>query len=112
MPRDYKVYLQDVVDAAGKVRSYTTGQSFKAFSEDTKTVDAVVRNLEVIGEAIKQVPDDFRSKHADVEWKKIAGLRDILVHQYFGVDVEIIWDIVQNKLPALEAQIRKIIEEA
>lgn len=112
MPRDYKVYLQDVVEAAGKVRSYTAGISFKAFSEDTKTVDAVVRNLEVIGEAIKQVPDDVRSKHADVEWKKIAGLRDILVHQYFGIDVEIIWDIVQNKLPALEAQIRKVIEEA
>ena len=112
MPRDYKVYLQDVLDAAGKVRSYTAGLSFKIFSEDTKTVDAVVRNLEVIGEAIKQVPDDVRSKHADVEWKKIAGLRDILVHQYFGIDVEIIWDIVQNKLPALEAQIRKIIEEA
>ena len=112
MPRDYKVYLQDVVEAAGKVRSYTAGLSFKTFSEDTKTVDAVVRNLEVIGEAIKQVPDDVRSRHTDVEWKKIAGLRDILVHQYFGIDVEIIWDIVQNKLPALEAQIRKVIEEA
>lgn len=111
MPRDYKVYLQDVLDAAGKVRSYTTGLSFKIFSEDAKTVDAVVRNLEVIGEAIKQVPDDVRAKYTDVEWKKIAGLRDILIHQYFGVDVEIIWDIVQYKLPVLEAQLIKIIEE-
>ncbi len=76
MPRDYKVYLQDLVDAAGKVRSYTTGLSFKTFSEDTKTVDAVVRNLEVIGEAIKQVPEEVRSKHADVEWRKISGLRE------------------------------------
>ena len=112
MPRDYKVYLQDILDAVGKVRSYTTGLTLKTFSEDTKSVDAVVRNLEVIGEAIKQVPDNVRSKHADVEWRKIAGLRDILAHQYFGVDMEIVWDIVQNKLPALEAQIRKIVEEA
>ena len=111
MPRDYKVYLQDVLEAAERVRGYITGLSLKTFSEDVKTVDAVVRNLEVIGEAIKQVPDDVRSKYTQVEWKRISGLRDILIHQYFGVDVEIIWDIVQNKLPVLETQIRQIIEE-
>ena len=71
-----------------------------------------MRNLEVIGEAIKQVPNDVRSKYTQIEWRRIAGLRDILIHQYFGVDVEIIWDIVQNKLPVLETQIMQIIEEA
>lgn len=112
MPRDYKVYLQDVLEATERIRGYITGLSLKTFSEDAKTVDAVVRNLEVIGEAIKQVPEDVRLKYTQVEWKRITGLRDILIHQYFGVDVEIIWDIVQNKLPVLETQIMQIIEEA
>ncbi len=73
-------------------------------------MDAVVRNLEVIGEAVKQLPHDVRSASPDVEWQKIAGLRDILIHAYFGIDVDIIWDVVSNKLPALETQIRRILE--
>ena len=108
MPRDYRVYLDEILQAIGKIRRYTTGMSLEAFSTDDMAVDAVVRNLEVIGEAVKQLPEQVRSKHPDVEWKKIAGLRDILIHVYFGVDVEIVWDVVQNKLPILERQIQKI----
>ncbi len=85
--------------------------SKEAFSEDAKTLDAVVRNLEVIGEAIKKVPEKIRAKHPDVEWKKIAGLRDILIHEYFGIDVEVIWDIVQNKLPILEEKVSRMLAE-
>jgi len=111
MPRDYKVYLEDIVEAIGKIRSYTASLSLQTFSSDVKTFDAVIRNLEIIGEAIKGVPEDVRSRYTDVEWKKIAGLRDILIHEYFGVDVEIIWDIIQNKLPVLERQIKRMLEE-
>jgi uncharacterized protein with HEPN domain len=111
MPRDYKVYLEDIVESIRKIRSYTVSFSLQTFSSDAKTFDAVIRNLEIIGEAIKGVPEDVRSRYTDVEWKKIAGLRDILIHEYFGVDMEIVWDIIQNKLPVLESQIKRMLEE-
>ena len=85
MPRDYEVYLEDIRDAIGKVKRYTTGLTREAFETDDKTVDAVVRNLQIIGEAVKMIPESIRLAHPNIEWKKIAGLRDILAHQYFGV---------------------------
>ncbi|MGA2984593.1 MAG: DUF86 domain-containing protein [Terriglobia bacterium] len=108
MPRDYKVYLEDILQAITKVREYTSGMSPAAFVGDAKTLDAVIRNLEVIGEASKAVPETVRLSHPEVDWRKIAGLRDILIHQYFGIDAELIWDIIKNKLTALENQIRAI----
>jgi uncharacterized protein with HEPN domain len=111
MPRDYKVYLEDIVEAIRKIRFFTTDLSLKTFSSDVKTFDAVIRNLEIIGEATKRVPEEIRLRYPDVEWKRIAGLRDILAHEYFGVDTEIIWDIIQNKLPVLEKQIMQMLEE-
>lgn len=111
MARDYKVFLEDILEAIGKIRRYIGGSSKDEFSRDEKTLDAVVRNLEVIGEAVKKIPLDVRSKYPSVDWQKIAGLRDILIHEYFGIDLEIVWDIIQNKLPDLEAQVRKILAE-
>jgi len=111
MPRDYKIYLEDIVEAIRKIRFFTTGLSLQAFSSDVKTFDAVIRNLEIIGEAIKRVPEEIRSLYPDVEWKKIAGLRDILAHEYFGIDIEIIWDVIHNKFPVLEKQIKQMLEE-
>jgi uncharacterized protein with HEPN domain len=110
MPRDYKVYLDDILQAIAKVREYTTGFSLAKLAGDTKTFDAVVRNLEVIGEAAKAVPEAIRLEHPEVDWKRISGLRDILIHQYFGVNAQIIWDIIQNKLPPLEQQIRSMMK--
>ena len=111
MPRDYKIYLEDILEAIDRIRRYIAGLSLKTFSSDQKTLDAVVRNLEVIGEAVKKVPDEVRLKYPLVDWKKIAGLRDILIHEYFGIDAEIIWDILQSKLPPLEEQILNILSE-
>lgn len=111
MPRDYNVYLEDILEAIRKIRDYTSGLSCKDLESNEQVFDAVNRNLEIVGEAVKNIPEDIRSRQPDVEWKKIAGLRDILIHQYFGIDTEIIWDIVQNKIPVLEQQIRKIIDE-
>ena len=109
MPRDYKVYLDDILTAARKVRRFSEGKTRDSLASDEKTFDAVVRNLEIIGEAIKKVPDEVRNAHPEVEWQKIAGLRDILIHEYFGIDLEIIWDVIQNKIPDLEMQIKKTL---
>jgi uncharacterized protein with HEPN domain len=111
MPRDSRVYLEDILEATRKITVYTGGLSKAAFLEDEKTIDAVVRNLEVIGEAVKNLPEDLRTQHSTVEWKKIAGLRDILIHEYFGLDAEIVWDIVRNKVPALDREVRTMLQE-
>ena len=109
MSRDYKVYLEDILEAIHKIRAYTAGLSLPTFTADSKTFDAVVRNLEIIGEAAKGLPEPVRVRHAEVNWKRIAGLRNILIHEYFGVDATIIWDIVQNKLTALENASQEIL---
>jgi uncharacterized protein with HEPN domain len=111
MSRDYKVYLEDILEAIGKIRVYTAGLSFSTFTADSKTLDAVVRNLEIIGEAVRGVPELVRSKHPEVDWKRITGLRNILIHEYFGVDAEIVWDIAQSKLDILESTARDMLHE-
>ena len=109
MPRDYKVYLEDILEAIHKIHAFTAGCSQKTLVLDAKTLDAVVRNLEIIGEAVKHLPEDVRSQRVDVDWKKIAGLRDILIHEYFGIDIDIIWDILQTKLAPLEKAVKEML---
>lgn len=109
MPRDFEVYLHDILEAIGKVNAYTAGLTRDQFEEDSKTVDAVLRNLEVIGEAVKGIPDTIRKTYPDVEWREIAGLRDVLIHHYFGINMDIIWDIVRNEIPRLDGSVRSIL---
>jgi len=111
MPRDYRIYLEDILEATRKVRAYTNNLSKAAFLEDDKTFDAVVRNLEIIGEAAKSIPENVRAGAPGIEWKKIAGLRDILIHEYFGIDGEIVWDIAQHKLPDLETAVKQLLTD-
>ena len=107
MPRDFEVYLEEIRLAAAKIQRYTAGMTRNGLAEDSKTLDAVIRNLEIIGEAAKMIPESIRVEYPNIEWKKIAGLRDILAHHYFEVDLDIVWDIIQNKLPKLERDLGK-----
>jgi len=109
MPRDSSVYLEDILTASERIASYVEGYTRESFGEDPKTVDAVVRNLEIIGEAVKQVPAAIREQAPDIEWTKIAGLRDVLIHAYFGVDLDIVWDVVTNKVPGLAHQVKALL---
>ena len=109
--RSYAVYLNDILTSSEKILRYTQGKSFEDFISNEILIDAVVRNLEIIGEAAKGVPIRIRRRYIEVDWKKVAGLRDIITHEYFRVDYEIIWDIVSNKVPTLSAQIRRILEK-
>ena len=109
MSRDYSVYLDDIVTAIDKIGVFTQGMSEAQFAVDPKTLDAVIRNLEIVGEAAKNIPDDVRRRFTEVEWRKAAGLRDLLIHEYFAVDAAIIWDVVKNKLPLLRRQVAEIL---
>ena len=111
MPREYKAYLKDILEAIRKIENYTKAIAFDDFVMDELIQDGVVRNLEVIGEAVKNIPEDIKDKKPEVEWKKIAGLRDILIHDYFGIDEDIVWDAVKNKLPGLKEKINGILSE-
>jgi uncharacterized protein with HEPN domain len=111
MLRDYRAYLEDILEAASAAREFVAGMTKEGLAEDRRTRDAVIRNLEIVGEAAKKLPAQMKRSHPEVEWKKIAGLRDILIHDYFGIDMDIVWDVVQNKLPPLADQVRRILEE-
>jgi len=112
MPRDSRLYLDDIVQAIERIRAYTKGQTEMAFGHDLKTQDAVMRNLQVIGEAALHVPGSVEESTPEIDWRKIRALRNILVHEYFGVNLPIIWDVVQNKVGPLEASCRRLLEQA
>jgi uncharacterized protein with HEPN domain len=109
MPRDHRLYLDDIVEAVQRIKEYTDGFDFSAFEKDKKTQDAVVRNLEIIGEASNRLPENIRESVPEIEWRKIVGIRNILVHEYFGVSLPIIWDIIQNKLDDLSGACRRLL---
>jgi uncharacterized protein with HEPN domain len=105
MSRDERLRILDILDAIDRITSYVEGMSYGDFLADRKTQDAVTRNIEIIGEAARSLSGDFKEQHADIPWADIVGIRNIIVHQYFGILPDVVWDVIRNELPLLRLQI-------
>jgi uncharacterized protein with HEPN domain len=112
MPRDHRLYLDDILESIDRIFTYIEGMDYATFASDRKTIDAVIRNLEIIGEASKNVSEALQELTHNIEWKKIVGLRNILAHAYFGINQQMVWGIVQNKLQPLKKACEMLLKES
>lgn len=108
--RDYRLYVKDILAAMESIEAFVEGLDWEAFQADDKTASAVVRKLEVIGEAAKQVPEEVRQEYPHIPWREMAGMRDRLIHFYFGVDYQLVWRTIKERIPQVKPEIRKILE--
>lgn len=95
-------YLSDILTSIVEIEEFLQGMTYESFASDKKTVNAVIRSLEVLGEAAKHLPTSFRKKHPDIPWSKMAGMRDVLIHDYMGVDLKTVWKVTQERLPEIK----------
>jgi uncharacterized protein with HEPN domain len=111
MSRDTKLYLTDILDCIDYITQYVTDVSWDEFKNNVEKQDAVLRRLEIMGEAVKGIPIEIRSKYPNVPWREIAGLRDVLIHNYFGITIEMVWNVVTNDLGEIAASIEAIRQD-
>ena len=111
MKRRFELYLKDILGSIKKIEEYTQALDFEDFKNSSIIIDASVRNLEIIGEAVSQMPQGVKDKYLNVPWQEIKNFRNIVIHRYHSVDVEILWDIIKNKLEALKQQIKGVLKK-
>lgn len=108
--RDFLLFLEDILISIGKIEKYTKELTFREFAKNDLVADAVIRNFEIIGEAVKKIPKGIKKKYSDVEWNEAAGFRDVLIHDYFGIDLEAVWDTINKNIPPFKEKILRIFE--
>ncbi len=109
--RDWRLFVEDMLESIDLIEEYVAPLNLDNFKKDRKTIDAVVRNFEVIGEASKFVPDDIKAKHSEIDWPAILGLRNRIAHEYFGISLSIIWTIIKDELPRLKSQLKSMLHK-
>lgn len=109
--RNYKLYIKDILDSIQKIRGYTKGMSYKEFCDSKMVIDAVIRNFEIIGEASKNIRREIKALYKGIPWKEMAGMGDKVIHEYFGVDLDIVWKTIKDRLPELEIQLKEIYKK-
>ena len=107
--RDFRLYCEDILDSGNAILQFVEGLSYEQFCDDRKTYSAVIREFEIIGQAVNKLPEELKQKRSDVEWQDIKDFRNLLTHEYFGVDLEIVWKIIQADLPVLIGATREIM---
>ncbi|MFA6923972.1 MAG: DUF86 domain-containing protein [Bacteroidales bacterium] len=109
--RKYALYIEDMLTSIKRIEEYTNNKSFSEFKKNYMIVDAVIRNFEIIGEATKNIPADIQERHKEIPWKKMYNLRNLISHVYFGIDYEMIWEIVKNNLPQNKIDLKLVLKE-
>ena len=109
--REYRDYLHDILDAVNDIEDFVEGVSFEQFEKDRKTLNAVVRSIEIIGEAAKNIPLTLREKYGNLPWKKMTAMRDKVIHAYFGVNTKTLWNTIKNDLPPLKQLVQKMLKD-
>lgn len=109
--REFIDYLNDIIEVIDDIQNFTENISFKDLENDKKTLYAVIRCLEILGEAVKKIPKNVKERYPDIPWKDMAGMRDVLIHDYFGVDVETVWLTVNEKIPHIKPIVEKMLKE-
>jgi len=107
--KDCRLYVQDILEAISNIEEYLEGLTFEDFKKDKKTGDAVIRNFAVIGEAAKNIPDNIKQQHPEVEWKRMTGMRDKLIHEYHGISLKVVWDTAKIDLPTTKPQLERLL---
>jgi uncharacterized protein with HEPN domain len=110
-PRDWRFRLEDILQAIEEINQFTKGMTYSTFCSDTRTMKAVLYSLAVIGEAARHIPEEVKLKYPEIPWRDISDMRNVVIHEYFGVDPEILWETIHNELPSLQALLKSILQQ-
>ena len=111
MKRDYRLFIKDIIAAMESIEGFVEGMSFEELMQDDKTASAVIRKFEIVGEATKLFPDELKEEHPEIQWKRMAGMRDRLIHAYFGVDYKLVWEAIKAEVPSMKLKLQEILTE-